>query len=305
MNQNKELQHIPVLLDELIDALNIDNSRPSIIVDCTIGLAGHARAILEKSHPQTTFIGIDLDPKSIEIAKENLKSLPQNINLINANFGNIAKVLKHLNIKEVDIIYADLGISSYQLDASERGFSFQKDGPLDMRMSPNLPKTATDLINTLKESKLVEIIKTYGEEKSAKPIAKLICQVRKKERIERTKQLANLVCKAYGIDPEKISAQRIHPATKTFQALRIAVNHELDNLSALLKSAPHILKSGGRFAVISFHSLEDRIVKNNFKENEAKGIYKILTPKPVKPTPSEILRNPRARSAKLRVAEKI
>lgn len=305
MQKDINPEHIPVLVDELIELLSIDKQKPQLIVDCTVGLGGHAKAVLSRACPESKFIGLDIDPSSLEVAKENLKGFKQDIQLINANFGNIVKVLRHLNIDKVDVIYADLGLNSWQLSQAERGFSFQLDGPLDMRMNPTLPKSAADLVNTLKESELIKIFKEYGEEKLAKAIAKLIMQSRKKQRIERTSQLAEIVCRAYKVDPDKVSSYRIHPATKVFQALRIAVNQELDNLATLLKSAPYVLSSGGRIAIISFHSLEDRLIKQNFKENEEKGIYRILTDKPIKPSSSEIIRNPRARSSKLRAAEKL
>ncbi len=303
MKKEKHLSHIPVLKEKLIEIL--EPQQGQIIVDCTVGAGGHSKAIMKHTNGNAKIIALDIDSQTIDIAKENLKEYSDNITFINANFGKIADVLKELNIKSADLIYADLGVSSIQLDDKNRGFSFQKAGPLDMRMNINLPKTAADIINSMKEQDLADLIFKYGEEGKSRKIAKLICQARRNSRIESTKQLAQIICQALGFSSEKLAKQRIHPATKTFQALRIAVNNELTNLEKLLENVPEILSSSGRFAVISFHSLEDRIVKENFRKNEAAGIYKILTTKPIKPEANEILQNPRARSAKLRAIQKI
>ncbi len=273
-------------------------------VDCTLGAGGHTKALLEKTKGNVKIIAIDIDPDAIEAARKNLSEYCDNITFINANFGRISGVLEELNIKSVDLIYADLGISSVQLDDVNRGFSFQKDGPLDMRMNPELTKTAADIINSMKEQELADLIFRYGEEGKSRKIAKLICQARRNRRIDSTAQLAEIVCQALGISDERLSRQRIHPATKTFQALRIAVNNELGNLDQLLKDVPSLLKLSGRFAVISFHSLEDRMVKENFRMNAQAGVYRILTPKPIKPDSNEVLRNSRARSAKMRAAKR-
>jgi len=299
--------HIPVLTEKLIELLNPLEGQ--IAIDCTIGTGGHSKALLQKTSGKIHIIGLDIDPDAIEIAQKNLSGYSGNVTLINANFGRISHILEELSdsrrIESVDLIYADLGISSVQLDDANRGFSFQKDGPLDMRMNPQLPKTAADIINSMKEQELADLIFRYGQEGKSRKIAKLICQARRNRRIDSTAQLADIICQALGISPERLSRQRIHPATKTFQALRIAVNNELGNLEKLLNDAPLLLKPSGRFAVISFHSLEDRMVKENFRMNENSGVYRIITPKPIKPDANEILRNPRARSAKMRVIQKI
>ncbi len=295
--------HTPVLKEKLIEILS--PRQEQIIVDCTTGAGEHCKAILEHTNGKAKIIAIDIDPNAINIAKQNLKEYSDNIIFVNANFGRITDILKQLDIKSVDLIYADLGVSSMQLDNHERGFSFRKQGPLDMRMNTNLPKTAADIINSMKEQDLADLIYKYSDEGKSRKIAKLICQARRNKRIETTTQLADIICQALGFSPDKLTRARIHPATKTFQALRIAVNNELTNLEKLLDNIPNILKSAGRFAIISFHSLEDRIIKENFKSNEAKGIYKILTTKPIKPDATEILRNSRARSAKMRAIQKI
>jgi 16S rRNA (cytosine1402-N4)-methyltransferase len=294
--------HIPVLTQSLLQVLS---PAPSDVgVDGTLGAGGHARAILERDHT-LRLVGLDLDPSALRQAKENLAAFADRVALVHANFAEIPRVLAEHRIPAVDFIYADLGVSSMQLDQGERGFSFQHDAPLDMRMDPDLPKRAADLVNSLKEPELADLIFRYGEEGRSKKIAHLIIQARRSRRIDSTAELASIVCQALGLDPRAIGRQRIHPATKTFQALRIAVNDELGNLRRLLELAPAVLKPGGRLAIISFHSLEDRLVKENFRDHEKRGTYQVLTAKPIEADPSEILRNPRSRSAKLRAAQKI
>ncbi len=294
--------HIPVLTAPLLEILRPGPNEVGI--DCTLGLGGHARAVLERED-SVRLIGLDMDPSALERAGENLGSLSSRVTLIHSNFADLLRILSDLNQPAADFIYADLGVNSTQLDESPRGFSFQHDAPLDMRMDPNLGKRAADLVNSLREPELGDLIFQYGEEGRSKKIAKLICQARRSHRIDSTAELAGIVCQALGVDPGNLGRQRIHPATKTFQALRIAVNNELGNLEKLLKIVPGILKPGGRFAVISFHSLEDRLVKEDFRTRSQDGVYEILTPKPIEADPSEILRNPRSRSAKLRAAQKV
>jgi 16S rRNA (cytosine1402-N4)-methyltransferase len=294
--------HIPVLTTPLLEVL-----RPGINevgVDCTLGLGGHAGAVLAREG-SVRLIGLDMDPSALERARENLASFSSQVTLIHSNFADLLRVLEELKQPAVDFIYADLGFNSTQMDESPRGFSFQHDAPLDMRMDPSLGRRAADLVNSLREPELGDLIFQYSEEGRSKKIAKLICQARRSHRIDSTAELAGIVCQALGVDPNNLGRQRIHPATKTFQALRIAVNNELGNLEKLLKIVPGILKPGGRFAVISFHSLEDRLVKDDFRTRSQDGVYEILTPKPIEAQPSEILRNPRSRSAKLRAAQKI
>lgn len=294
--------HIPVLTDSLLEAI-----RPApheVGVDCTLGLGGHARAFLERE-PSLRLIGLDVDPAAMDQAQENLAPVADRITLVRANFADVARVLGEHGVSGVDFVYADLGVSSMQLDEGERGFSFQQDAPLDMRMDPNLPRRAADLVNGLKEQELADLIFNYGEEGRSRKIAHLIIQARRSHRIDSTAELASIVCHALGIDPAHLGRQRLHPATRTFQALRIAVNNELTNLDQLLQVVPGLLKPGGRFGVISFHSLEDRRVKDDFRTRARAGVYEVLTDRPIEADPSEILRNPRSRSAKLRVARKI
>jgi 16S rRNA (cytosine1402-N4)-methyltransferase len=293
--------HIPVLVKPLLDLLAPASGQ--IAVDCTVGLGGHAKALLEKE-PALTLIGLDMDPHALELAGKNLEPWKDRIKLVLANFSQLPDVLSELNIPAVDMIYADIGVSSMQIDRPDRGFSFLEEGPLDMRMNPSQTKRAADIVNGLKESELADILFRYGEETRSKKIAHLIIQARRSHRIDSTTELASIICQALGIDPQNLSRQRIHPATKTFQALRIAVNNELGNLESLLNSAPGLLAPQGRLAVISFHSLEDRMVKEDFKNRAQEGIYRIITSKPIEADPSEILRNSRSRSAKLRGAQK-
>ncbi|NLE28134.1 MAG: 16S rRNA (cytosine(1402)-N(4))-methyltransferase RsmH [Phycisphaerae bacterium] len=293
--------HIPVLVKPLLDLLAPASGQ--IAVDCTVGLGGHAKTLLEKE-PALTLIGLDMDPHALELAGKNLEPWKDRIKLVLANFSQLPDVLSELNIPAVDMIYADIGVSSMQIDRPDRGFSFLEEGPLDMRMNPSQTKRAADIVNGLKESELADILFRYGEETRSKKIAHLIIQARRSHRIDSTTELASIICQALGIDPQNLSRQRIHPATKTFQALRIAVNNELGNLESLLNSAPGLLAPQGRLAVISFHSLEDRMVKEDFKNRAQEGIYRIITSKPIEADPSEILRNSRSRSAKLRGAQK-
>jgi len=294
--------HISVLTRPLLQGLRPSHDETG--VDCTVGLGGHARLILEQE-PTVRLIGLDMDPSALEQAKENLAPQADRITLVHANFADLPNVMANLSIPAVDFIYADLGVSSMQLDEGGRGFSFQSDGPLDMRMNPDIPRRAADLVNSMKEPELADMIFKYGEEGRSKKIAHRIIEARRSHRIDSTAELAALVCEGLGVDPNAIGRQRIHPATKTFQALRIAVNDELGNLERLLEAAPSLLKPGARFAVISFHSLEDRLVKDDFRKRSEAGVYQVLTPKPIEAEPTEILRNPRSRSAKLRVVQKI
>lgn len=290
--------HSPVLLNETLELLNLSPGKT--VIDGTIGLAGHSTEIVKKITPKGRLIGIDLDRSALETAKGNLSKTQTKTNLVNDNFANISYILSKLNIKSVDAILLDLGFSSYQIENKERGFSFQSESPLDMRMSQENPVTAADIINNTSQDKLADILYQYGEERHSRKIAKYIVQTRKDHPIKTTDHLVKVIKKAY---PQRYT--KIHPATRTFQALRITVNKELESLSKLLQSADKYLGSGGRLAIISFHSLEDRLVKQNFLANKKKGIFKVITKKPVMATEAEISNNRRSRSAKLRVAEKI
>lgn len=283
--------HIPVLVKEVIE--NLNPSPGKVYVDGTIGGGGHAREVLKKILPGGRLIGIDLDDEALKVAEENLGDFSEGLTLIKGNYSNLEKILQGLAIEKVDGILLDLGLSSFQLGAG-RGFSFNDMGPLDMRMDRTMELTAADIVNKFPEDRLAEIIWKYGEERMAKRIARSIVKARP---IESARDLAQLIIRLYPKGPK-----RIHPATKTFQALRIFVNDELNSLTKALEDGARILNPGGRFCVISFHSLEDRIVKDNFRHLEG---LKVLTKKPITPGPEEIMRNPRARSARLRVAEAI
>lgn len=290
------MKHRPVLLKEV---LQIFNPKPNQnYIDCTIGEGGHSFAILEKIKPNGKILGIDLNEKVIEkVRVESQKLKVKNIILVEDNFRNLKKIVKDFFPYKIHGILLDLGLSSFLLKESGRGFSFLKDEKLDMRYSLKQDLTAEKIVNSYSLEKLEKIFKEYGEEKKAKKIALEIVKERKKKKIETTKQLVEII--------ERIKKIRgkIHPATKIFQALRIEVNQELENLEEALPQALEILEKGGKLIIISFHSLEDRIVKKFLKENKER--LKILTKKPVRPSFEEIKINPSSRSAKLRAAEKI
>jgi 16S rRNA (cytosine1402-N4)-methyltransferase len=296
------MNHIPVLLKEVLEYLDIKPGEN--FIDCTIGLGGHTFHILERNKPKGRVLGIELDKVVLEqLRKTNLEE--ERLILAQGNFIDLKKIVEKHNFKPVQGILFDLGMSSWQIEESGRGFSFQKDEPLDMRVesanneqrTTNNVLTSEEIINEWPEEELVRIFREYGEEKYAKKIARRIIEERKKQKVTTTKQLVDIIVK---IVPRK----KIHPATKVFQALRIAVNDELNNLKKALPQALEILRLNGRLVVISFHSLEDRIVKNFFREQAKKGSLKILTKKPISPSLEEIKLNPRSRSAKLRAAVK-
>ena len=289
-----EIFHIPVLLNETLQYLNLNEG--SIVIDCTVGEGGHSEEILKRIGPSGFLFGIDQDSEALLKAKKRLSSIGSNFTLINDNFSRISEIRKQFGIPPADAIVADLGISSLQLHLPYRGFSFMKEGPLDMRMNPNAPLTASDVVNGYSEKDLADIIYTFGEERRSRQIAKAIVLYRKNKKIETTTELAGIIEKIY-----RYKRGAIHPATKTFQALRIFINGELNSLKRFLDDAPDLLKAGGRIAVISYHSLEDRIVKESFKTDER---LKRINKKVIRATHEEILSNRRARSAKLRVAER-
>jgi 16S rRNA (cytosine1402-N4)-methyltransferase len=290
--------HTPVMLNEVVKYL--DPKPGKIFVDCTLGTGGHSEIILRLG---AKVIGIDQDEEVLKIAKSRLSIFGERILFIHDNFKNLDVILNNLNIKSVDGIIYDLGLSSYQLERAERGFSFQKEGPLDMRMDRSIKVKASDLINSLSEKQLSEIIWAYGEDRWAKKIAKKIVFFREREGgIDTTSKLVKVINSAV----PKSNTQSIHPATRTFQAFRIAVNNELSSLEKSLEKAKNLLNPGGRLVVISFHSLEDRIVKHKFKEWEKSSpLVKIISKKPLSPSFEEIKANPRARSAKFRVIQNL
>jgi 16S rRNA (cytosine1402-N4)-methyltransferase len=291
--------HVPVLLKEAIDFLAVRHG--GTYIDATVGLGGHSYEIAKRLGAPGHLIGLDKDPAALEIAGKKLA--PQSpdwpeITLLHRSFAEIAKGEQAAT---VDGILADIGVSSLQLDDAARGFSFQAEGPLDMRMDPRSERSAEQVVNHLGERQLADVIYEFGEERRSRRIARAICRSRP---IRSTAHLADVISAA--ARPMNQAERRIHPATRTFQALRIFVNRELDDLKALLAGAPQILKPGGRIIVISFHSLEDRIVKDAFRDGAIKDMYyRILTKKPVTASEEESDRNPRARSAKLRAAERV
>ncbi|MBF0491137.1 MAG: 16S rRNA (cytosine(1402)-N(4))-methyltransferase RsmH [Candidatus Omnitrophica bacterium] len=292
--------HISVMPQEVMHWLRV---RPgSVVVDGTLGLAGHSILIAEALGSQGHLIGIDKDKTSLTEAKKRLASCSLRVDLLEGSFGDVERFLAEVKIKAVDGVLLDLGISSFQLDDETRGFSFLKDGPLDMRMDQSKGLTAADLVNTLKEEELVRIIEEYGEDRLARRIAKAIVWRRAEERILTTGQLAKIVLRSL---PASYQRGRIHPATRTFQALRIVVNQELEYLKDALTHWFEALNPQGRMCVIAFHSLEDRIVKQTFKALAEDGRGQILTKKPLEPTQAECQVNARSRSAKLRVIERV
>ncbi len=302
--------HQPVLKKQVLSALNLKPGQR--VIDCTVGAGGHAEDILQRIGPTGQLLGLDVDPTALQTAQQRLAAFGQRVHLVQANFENLAHVATREGFVPANAILADLGVSSMQLDTPERGFSFSQDGPLDMRMGPTAPQSAEVLVNTLPENELANIIFRYGEERKSRRIARAIVKARP---ITSTLMLANVVSKAVGGQ----RGRKIHPATRTFQAIRIAVNSELTVIERFLPQAIEILAPKGRLAVISFHSLEDRIVKHYFKQEATdclcppqqpvctchhKAQVTIITPKPLVADESEISTNPRARSAKLRVVER-
>ena len=296
---NPKERHVPVLFQQTIDLLRV---RPgSTVVDCTLGLAGHAAGIIRLLGPRGHLIGFDRDPQALALAGEKLDRVCRELGAEAPKITLIGEAFSaaplHLQPASVDGLIADFGVSSLQLDEAERGFSFMADGPLDMRMDTRSGLTAAQVVNGISERELANLIYEYGEERRSRRIARAIVSGRL---VSTTGQLARIVASA----APAMKQDRIHPATRTFQALRIYVNSELDEIRALLEAAPRLLKPSARIAVISFHSLEDRIVKDSLREGARLGIWDILTKKPVTADEEETERNPRSRSAKLRAAER-
>jgi len=296
MTQQKA-RHVPVLFQDVMDFIRV---RPGgTYVDCTLGLAGHAEGVVRQLGSAGHFIGFDRDPEALELARTRLSKVSEElgteapqVSLIGEAFSTIAE---HVKAASVDGLLADFGASSLHFDEARRGFSFQADGPLDMRMDTRSGPTAEQVVNETGERELANLIYEYGEERRSRTVARAIVRGRP---VTSTAQLARIVASA--VPPMKY----IHPATRTFQALRIFVNQELQEIRALFEAAPSLLKPSARLVVISFHSLEDRIAKDSIREGAQKGIWKVLTRKPVTASEEEINRNPRSRSAKLRAAER-
>ena len=309
-----EFNHVSVLLNECLEGLNIKEN--VIYVDGTLGGAGHSSEILKRLSKEGRLIGIDQDTDALKAAKERLKDY-SNVTFVHSNFSNIENVLNNLNIDGVDGILMDLGVSSYQLDEGERGFSYMKDAPLDMRMNRENDFSAYNVVNEYSEEDLYRIIRDYGEEKFAKRIASFIVENRQEKNIETTLELVEIIKNAI---PAKARREGPHPAKRTFQAIRIEVNSELSILNKTIEDGVEKLNKGGRMAIITFHSLEDRIVKNKFRDLAVscrcpkefpvcvcgeKAKVKIISRKAIEPTKEEVEINPRSRSAKLRVIEKL
>lgn len=296
--------HQPVLVQEVLAALGCQPHAQKTYLDCTVGLGGHAEAILAATAPDGRVIGLDRDEAALALAERRLRPYQDRLLLRKGSLKALSETARDLNLNEVDGILFDLGVSSMQLDQAERGFSFQKPGPLDMRMDRAQEETAADLVNHASERQLFEIIRSYGEERWAKRIAEAVVRRRSEEgEIRRTEELEGVIWRAV---PARERHGRIHPATRTFQALRMAVNQELPELEAGLNAALSLLAIGGRLVVISFHSLEDRLVKQSFKRwgAEEPRRFTNLYKKPIRPRDEESARNPRARSAKLRALER-
>jgi 16S rRNA (cytosine1402-N4)-methyltransferase len=293
--------HDPVLLRETLELLNL---RPgAVVVDCTLGRGGHAAAMAERIAPDGVVLALDADPRNLEFARERLAGAPARIRFFHANFAELGEVLEQAAMPKVDGILADLGISTNQLFDPRYGLSFGEAMPLDMRIDPRTRRTAADLVNTLPERDLADVLYNLAQERYSRRIARKIADARRFSPIMTTDRLAELVRSAIpsrGGPPSKID-----PATKTFMALRMAVNQEVENLAALLEQAPRLLRQGGRVAVISFHSTEDRMVKQAFRSAEQAGLLRALTKKPLAPADDELAQNPRSRSAKLRVGERV
>lgn len=309
-----DFKHVSVLLDETIAGLNIKPD--GIYVDGTLGGGGHAYEVLKRLSPKGRLIGIDQDGEALKAAGERLKEFGEQVTLVRDNYSEIERILKDLNIEKVDGILLDIGVSSYQLDNLERGFSYKSDAPLDMRMDTRQDLTAADVVNTYSENELFKIIRDYGEDRFAKNIAKHIVLARKDKPFHTTGELSAVIKRAI---PMKIQAKGGHPAKKTFQAIRIEVNKELTVLNESIDKMIERLNPGGRICIITFHSLEDRIVKTKFRENEnpctcppdfpvcvcgKKSKGKVITRKPIIPSENEIEINTRAKSSKLRIFER-
>ncbi len=294
--------HTPVMCGEVIDFLDLKPGKT--ILDATLGTAGHAQAILERILPGGRFLGVDRDEASLAVARQRLSEFGSACKLIHGNFVDIDTILENLKVKKVDGAIFDLGISSFQLLDAARGFSFQNEGPLDMRMDKNSYISAYDLVNNLTEEELSTLLWNFGEERWHNRIARILVEERVKVPIATTVQLANIVARSIPVR-YRHRFYRIHPATRTFQAVRIAVNRELEILEMAVNKAIAVLEKKARICVISFHSLEDRVIKFAFRKAEAIGLVNILTAKPLTPLSLEVEANPASRSSKLRVAERI
>jgi 16S rRNA (cytosine1402-N4)-methyltransferase len=289
------VSHVPVLLKEVMRELK--PRRKQIAVDCTVGLGGHAAELLRRG---LRVIGLDLDPANLKLAGERLGEVGGEFSLHHANFAGLPGVLGEVGVEAVDVLVADLGVASPHLDDPARGFSYRRDGPLDMRMDPGRGRPAWQVLEGMSEPELAALLREWGDEEEAERIAAAI----RERKPRRTRELADLVCEAKGFSPDRGAGAKQHPAARTFQAIRMAVNREPANLERLLAVLPSVLKPGGRAAIVSFHSGEDRRVKQSFREGLRAGVYSAVSDDPILPTEEEARSNPRARSAKLRVCRR-
>ena len=293
--------HAPVLPTEVLECLA---PRPGeIVVDATVGAGGHAWLLASGLGTQGRFFGFDVDEAALQIAGRRLADCACKVALLRRNFTELAEALREQGVMGVDVLLADLGVSSMQLADAGRGFSFNADGPLDMRMDDRLPRRAADLVNTLREGELSDLIWNLSQERASRRIAQRICSVRREARITTTGQLVDIICRATGTKP-RAHPGKIHPATRTFQALRVAVNDELGALRGLLEQAPGLLNPGGRVGIIAFHSLEDAVVKKDFRRRKEEGVYELVNKRPIVAGEEERRANPRSRSAKFRAARR-
>jgi|SRR6185312_1147746 len=298
----REVRHIPVLLESVLEALS---PRPGqVMVDCTVGLGGHSAALLERLTPGGKLIGIDLDANNLAIARPKLEATDGTFELFHTNFAALPTVLAQAGVERVDGIVADLGVASPQIDDPDRGFSYRQPGPLDMRMDKSRGQPASMLINRMGEHELAEALLELGDETDAPQIARLVVERRKQHPITTTEQLMEIVCEARAFTIQRAAGAKLHPAARTFQALRILVNREPANLERLLAVLPDCLAPGGTAALISFHSGEDRRIKHAFRQGLESGVYWSISPDPIIAGESEQLANPRSRSAKLRWARR-
>ncbi|MBN1585666.1 16S rRNA (cytosine(1402)-N(4))-methyltransferase RsmH [Candidatus Uhrbacteria bacterium] len=291
--------HIPVLLGETINGLDLKPGNS--VIDCTVGAGGHSAVMLERTAPDGRLLGLDIDEAALDAARMRLSRFGSRVMLVRANYREVEKAVSDHRFGPAQAALLDLGYSSMEIDDPERGFGFRADGPLDMRFDRRQELTAADLVNSLSEGDLASILAKYGEERYARRIAERIAAEREKHPLQRTFELVDAVARAV---PAHYRHGKLHFATRTFQALRIALNDELGNLEEALPALLRVLAPGGRLAVISFHSLEDRIVKNFFRQAESEGSVKTVTRRPITAQTGEIRENPRSRSAKLRLAEK-
>lgn len=291
------VSHQPVLVQEILQGLALQAG--AVVLDATVGLGGHAEAMARVIGPKGCLIGVDRDPQALEMARQRLKPLGVEAKFIHGNFGELMRLLDELNVEALDAVLVDLGVSSFQLETPARGFSFSREGPLDMRMDPTGSLTAAEIVNQASQEELKRLLQVFGEERWSGRIARAIVE---KRPFTTTTALAETIRQAV---PSSARRGRIDPATRTFQALRIAVNQELELLPIGLEQGIQRLKTGGRIAVLAYHSLEDRIVKTLFRTKAREGALELITRKPVRPSEEEVARNPRSRSARLRIAQRM